>query len=94
MTEQFREVEYLQPMLQAVSRIRRYSGGSAEGAFLRDEMLLDAIICNFEIVGEAANRISPEFARLGPTPTSPFQGTSPTRQKLAWRGRPFAVSSR
>jgi uncharacterized protein with HEPN domain len=49
-------------MLEAIARIRRYVGRKRRAGFLRDALLQDAVIRNIEIIGEAASRLSPEFA--------------------------------
>lgn len=49
-------------MLEAIARIRRYVGRRRRAGFLDDTLLQDAVIRNIEIIGEAASRLSPEFA--------------------------------
>jgi uncharacterized protein with HEPN domain len=56
-----RDRAYLEHMLEAIARIRRYVGRKRRTAFLRDPLLQDAVIRNIEIVGEAAGRLAPEF---------------------------------
>ena len=51
----------LEDMLEAALKIKRYTHGYDEGAFLSDDKTLDAVIRNFEIIGEAAGRIDEEF---------------------------------
>jgi uncharacterized protein with HEPN domain len=49
----------------AISRIERYTTGMDEATFLDDERTQDAVIRNFEIIGEASRNILqryPEFA--------------------------------
>ncbi len=62
MKKGLRDADYLQHMLQAINKIKRYIGDKGEIGFLQDEMLQDTVIRNIEIIGEAANRISSEFA--------------------------------
>jgi uncharacterized protein with HEPN domain len=57
-----RDPAYLEHMLEAIARIRRYVGRKRRAGFLRDALLQDAVIRNIEIIGEAASRVSPEFA--------------------------------
>jgi uncharacterized protein with HEPN domain len=57
-----RDPAYLEHMLEAIARIRRYVGRKRHAGFLGDPLLQDAVIRNIEIVGEAASRLSPEFA--------------------------------
>jgi uncharacterized protein with HEPN domain len=49
-------------MLEAIRRVQRYVGRKRRARFLKDTLLQDAVIRNIEIVGEAAGRLSPEFA--------------------------------
>jgi uncharacterized protein with HEPN domain len=60
---------YLGHILQAIDRIRRYIDDMDEAAFSRDEMAQDAVIRNFEIIGEACRNIAraaPDFAAVHP----------------------------
>jgi uncharacterized protein with HEPN domain len=49
--------EYLGHIVQAIERIHLYVEDIDEVAFLQDEKTQDAVIRNFEIVGEASNNI-------------------------------------
>lgn len=63
--DQQRLADYLSHILEAIERIDRYTDDMDEVAFLRSEMVQDAVIRNFEIIGEASNNIQkhyPEFA--------------------------------
>lgn len=67
--DQQRLVDYLGHILQAIERIERYTEGMGEAAFLDDEMAQDAVIRNFEVIGEASHNIEvnfPEFALAHP----------------------------
>lgn len=57
---------YLESMLDAISRIRRYIGRKRRAGFLADPLLQDAVIRNIEVIGEAAGRVSREFASRHP----------------------------
>jgi uncharacterized protein with HEPN domain len=64
-----RLVNYLGYTLQAIERIHRYTDDMDEVAFSRDEMAQDAVIRNFEIIGEACRNIErhdPSFAAAHP----------------------------
>ena len=50
--------DYLEHMLEAIRRIDRYTDNISEVNFLEDEKTQDAVIRNFEIIGEAARNIS------------------------------------
>jgi uncharacterized protein with HEPN domain len=52
-----RVVGYLGHILQAIERIHRYTDDMDEVAFYRNEMTQDAVIRNFEIIGEACRNI-------------------------------------
>ena len=54
---------YLAHILECAQKIERYTHGG-EKEFQNDTMLQDAVIRNFEIIGEAAKRV-PEAYRRG-----------------------------
>jgi len=72
MNKALRAVDYLNHLLEAIERIDRYTADMDEPAFLRSELVQDAVIRNIEILGEASNnvqRVAPEFvARHGDIP--------------------------
>lgn len=49
--------EYLGHIVQAIDRIHRYVDDMTQPSFLLDEKTQDAVIRNFEIIGEASNNI-------------------------------------
>jgi uncharacterized protein with HEPN domain len=51
---------YLAHILECADRIERYLGQDRE-AFLCNTMVQDAVIRNFEVIGEAAKRIPEQF---------------------------------
>jgi len=60
-----RAADYLGHILQAIERIDRYTADMVETQFLASEITQDAVIRNFEIIGEASRNIErncPEFA--------------------------------
>lgn len=61
---------YLAHILECAQKIERYTHGG-EKEFQNDTMLQDAVIRNFEIIGEAAKRV-PEATRLQPFSTGVF----------------------
>ena len=67
-TDILRLPEYLGHILEAIERIHRYVEDLDEVGFLQDEKTQDAVIRNFEIIGEASNikQYHPEFARQHP----------------------------
>lgn len=65
--DKFRVPEYIEHILAAIGRIRRYTHGMTEQSFLENEQVQDAVLRNIEIIGEAARNIErshPEFAAL------------------------------
>ena len=63
-----RLADYLGHILHAIERIQRYSG-TDEAGFLGNEMAQDAVIRNFEVIGEASRNIErgyPDFAAAHP----------------------------
>ena len=52
---------YLEDILTSINKIKNYAGDSSYEALLADEMRLDAIVRNFEIIGEAASNIPAEI---------------------------------
>jgi uncharacterized protein with HEPN domain len=51
------DLPYLQHIRDSIAAIEEYVAGGRE-AFLRERLIQDAVIRNFEIIGEAASRIS------------------------------------
>ena len=49
--------DYLEHILEAIERIDRYLSDTDEVAFLNDQKTQDAVVRNFEIIGEAAHNI-------------------------------------
>ncbi len=53
---------YLEDILEAIGRIRKYTSGVTAEALGSDTKTLDAILRNLEVIGEAAKKI-PETVR-------------------------------
>lgn len=53
----------LQDIMEAVSRILRYTAQHSLESFAADEMVVDAVIRNLEVIGEAARHVDDETAR-------------------------------
>jgi uncharacterized protein with HEPN domain len=51
----------LEDMLESASKIKRYTDKQDFESFINDEKTMVAVVRNFEIIGEAANRIDPDF---------------------------------
>ena len=56
---------YLIHILERIQRIESYTTGGRE-AFLASSMIQDAVIRNFEVIGEAAKQVSEGFRSLHP----------------------------
>lgn len=56
----------LEDMLQSAKRIKRYTENISFDSFMLDEKTIDAVVRNFEVIGEAANRIDPDFRDTNP----------------------------
>lgn len=56
----------LEDMLDSALKIRLYTNDMDFDSFLRDDKTIDAVIRNFEIIGEAANKIDHEFRIKNP----------------------------
>ncbi len=57
---------YLAQILERIDRILKYTS-EGKGAFLADARTQDAVIRNFEIIGEAAKRIPDEYRKDHPS---------------------------
>lgn len=51
---------YLSNMLECIQRIERYVA-AGQDAFMANSMMQDAVIRNFEVIGEATKRLSDRF---------------------------------
>ena len=51
----------LADILDAVEKIKKYTAELTYDTFIEDSKTLDAVIRNFEIIGEAANKLPDEF---------------------------------
>lgn len=56
-------VEYLRDILLSVDRISRYTKGLDAREFSQNEMVIDAVMRNLEIMGEAASKLPEETQR-------------------------------
>ena len=61
--------DYLGHILEAISQIQNYCEDIDEVTFQKNRMIQDAVIRNFEIIGEASKnveRVAPEFVAAHP----------------------------
>lgn len=75
MTEKkaLRVLDYIEHIIIAITRIESYVEGLDRAAFVESSLVQDAVIRNFEIIGEAANKIrtvDDGFAQRHPTPST------------------------
>ena len=56
----------LDDMLQSAQKIKRYTKDFDFDSFIADDKTMDAVVRNFEIIGEAANRINSDFRVRNP----------------------------
>ncbi len=64
-----RTLDYLNHILEAIDRIHKYTEDMIELTFLNSNLVQDAVIRNFEIIGEACRNIDrhyPEFSEIYP----------------------------
>ncbi len=56
----------LDDILQSAQKIKRYTENLDFDSFISDDKTIDAVVRNFGIIGEAANRIDPDFRDRNP----------------------------
>ena len=61
MSEERRDADYLEDILEAIQRILEYSQGMTWVEFLTDHRTQDATIRNIEVIGEATKNLSEDF---------------------------------
>ena len=71
---------YLEDILNAINRIEEYTRGLTFNSFVEDRKTVDAVIRNFEIIGEATKHI-PERIRRD-YPKVPWKDMAGMRDKL------------
>ena len=63
-TDEIRLDDYLGHILEAIERIEEYVSDIDELNFLNTRLIQDAVIRNFEIIGEASNNIQKHFPQF------------------------------
>ena len=61
--------DYVAHILQSIARIREYTQGMNEEAFVQNILVQDAVIRNLEVIGEASRnieRVRPAFLKSHP----------------------------
>ncbi len=72
---------YISDILQSIKNIHEYIAGMDESKFKSDKKTIDAVIRNFEIIGEAANKL-PDDIRMK-TPDIPWRDIIDFRNRIA-----------
>ncbi len=75
-----RSVSFLQDILEACRRIERYVADMAYDDFLEDEKTQDAVVRNFEIIGEAVKGLPTELRQN--YPAVPWREMARMRDRL------------
>ena len=76
--------DYLQHIIEAIERIQRYAEDMDELGFAQNQMVQDAVIRNFEIIGEAIRSIErPNPGFVAAHPELPLSFTYEMRNVLA-----------
>ena len=66
MSNQQRDDSYLADIEEACRRILDYTQGMKYEAFLKNSLVQDAVLRNFQIIGEAAKRVSNDLRQSNP----------------------------
>ena len=75
MREPIRDRERLEHILSAIERITRYTSDKTYEDIVSDDMMYYAVVKNIEIIGEAANMLTPAFQESHPeTPWKMVKG--------------------
>jgi uncharacterized protein with HEPN domain len=67
-----REEQYLGDIVQAASHIAGFLAGVDREAFMASELIRSAVLQKLSVIGEAANRVTPELRAAHP--------------EISWRG--------
>ena len=74
------DITYIEHILLCMTKIKKYMKGISKQKFINDELIQDAVIRNFEIIGEASKKVSPEFRKK--FSNVPWKEISGMRDKL------------
>jgi uncharacterized protein with HEPN domain len=55
---------YTDHIINCIKKIRKFVKGIDKKEFSKNELIQDAIIRNFEVIGEASKKISPDFKKV------------------------------
>lgn len=59
-------VVYLRRVLGAIRRIKKYIGDKTKEDFKKDDLLIDGVLMQLQVIGEAVNKLPKEFTALEP----------------------------
>lgn len=59
-------VVYLEHIRDCITKIKKYTAGFEENDFLENSLVQDAVIRNFEIIGEATKNLASDFREKYP----------------------------
>ena len=57
---------YLIHIIQSITSILEYTKGMSDQDFYSNRLVIDAVIRNFEVIGEASKRVSTELRKSNP----------------------------
>jgi len=57
------DLAYTDHIINSIKKIRKFVKGIDKKEFAKNELIQDAIIRNFEVIGEASKKISPDFTK-------------------------------
>ncbi len=72
---------YVDDIISSIQKIEKYTRTMTYASFAKDTMVIDAVVRNFEIIGEAARHIPKELQIR--SPGIPWKEISGTRNKAA-----------
>lgn len=76
--------DYLEHIAEAIANIRDYTAGMDAAAFLADRKTQDAVVRNFEVIGEACNNVVRHHAAFAASHTEiPWNVAYEMRNALA-----------
>ncbi|KWC44939.1 DUF86 domain-containing protein [Burkholderia ubonensis] len=75
--------DYLGHMVEAIDRIETYVGAMNKAGFVANTLVIDAVIRNIEVIGEASNKVKHHRAFADAHPEVPWQGCYEMRSVVA-----------
>jgi uncharacterized protein with HEPN domain len=79
-----RLLDYLGHMVEAIDRIEEYTRGMDQGMFGESKLVIDGVIRNIEVLGEASNKVRKHHRAFADAhPEVPWQGAYEMRSVVA-----------